>query len=175
MRFKTFLSSRTRRPHYIVYFLIAFGFVSILGAENQVKGNFTVAGKPIPITHVYAFAEKGFFDPSKDDVVVLMCDAEVPPAGVRDPFERRALYKSGKLHCVQQTINSEKQVIQFKVEDSHFQMPESGGSTYQVFEAKTFDAKTIVGRSYTKSPQKSFEDVPYTYDITFSAAIEPKK
>jgi len=163
VRFNTFL------------LLIAFGFVSILGAENQVKGNFTVAGKAFPITHVYAFAEKGFFDPTKDDVVVLLCDAAVPAAGVRDPFERRDLVKADKLHCVQQTINSEKQVIQFKVEDSHFKMPEAGGSTYQVFEAKTFDAKTIAGRSYTKSEQKSFEDVPYTYDITFSASIEPKK
>jgi hypothetical protein len=163
MRFKTF------------FLLFAFGFVSILSAENQVRGNFTVAGNAIPITHVYAFATKGFFDPTKDDIVVLMCDAAVPAAGIRDPFERRDLYKAGKLHCVQQTINSEKQVIQFKVEDSHFQMPEAGGSTYQVFEAKTFDAKTIAGRAYTKSPQKSFEDIPYTYDITFSAAIEPKK
>ena len=37
------------------------------------------------------------------------------------------------------------------------------------------DGKTIAGRARTKSPQKSFKDVPYTYDITFSAAIEPKK
>ena len=156
----------------IVFLMIA---ISPLFAANEVKGVFTVGGKETKITQVYAFAEKGFFDPQKDDVVVLMCDAAVPPAGVRDYFERRDLVKAGKLHCVQQIINSENQVIQFKVEDSHFQMPESGGSTEQLFESKKRDAKTIAGRAYTRSEQKSFEDVPYTYDITFSAAIEPKK
>jgi len=54
-------------------------------------------------------------------------------------------------------------------------MGENGGSTEHVFEAQTFDGKTIAGRARTKGPQKSFKDVPYIYDITFSAAIEPKK
>ena len=152
-----------------------FLFAVFVFAENQVKGTFTVDGKPTEITKVYAFAQKGFFDPAKDDVIVLMCDATVPDAGIRDYFERRDLVKAGKLHCVQQTINSEGQVINFKVEDSRFQMPESGGSTEQLFEKKTRDDKMIAGRAYTKSEQKSFEDIPYTYDITFTAAIEPKK
>lgn len=160
----------------IILLLTIFALSALpLLAENQVKGVFTVGGVAIKISQAYAFAQKGFFDPKKDDVVVLLCDAVVPPAGIRDPFERRDLVKAGKLHCVQQTINSEHQVIQFKVEDSHFGMPEAGGSTEQVFESKTFDGKTIAGRAFTKSAQKSFDDVPYTYDITFSATIEPKK
>jgi hypothetical protein len=32
--------------------------------------------------------------------------------------------------------------------------------------AKTFDGKTVTGRAYTRSQQKSFEDIPYSYDIT---------
>jgi hypothetical protein len=146
-----------------------------LMAENTATGTFKVAGKSYPITHAYAFAKKGFFDETKDDVVVLLCDADVPAAGVRDMFERRDLVKAGKLHCVQQTIDANKQVINFRVEDSSFSMAPSGGSTNQVFEAKTFDGKTIAGRALTKSAHKSFEDIEYTYDITFSAAIEPKK
>lgn len=144
-------------------------------AENQVKGTLTVGGKVHQITQVYAYAEKGFFDPSKDDVVVLLCDAAVPPAGVRDNFARRDQVKAGKLHCVQQTIDAKNQVIQFRVEDGSFGMAQSGGSTDQVFESKTHDGKAVAGRALTKAPQKSFEDIVYTYDITFSAAIEPKK
>jgi hypothetical protein len=53
--------------------------------------------------------------------------------------------------------------------------PPGGGSTEHVFEAKTFDGRNIAGRSRTKSTQTSFDDVPYSYDVTFSAAIEPKK
>ncbi len=143
--------------------------------ENHAEGTFTVDGKPIQITQVYAFAQRGFFDPKSQDVVVLLCDAPVSPASVRDNFERRDLVKAGKLHCVQQTIDKNKQVIQYTIQDSHFGMAVSGGSTEQVFEAKTFDGKTIAGRARTKSPQKSFDDVPYSYDITFSATIEPPK
>jgi hypothetical protein len=147
----------------------------LFAESNHAKGLLTVDGKPLTITQAYAFAQKGFFDPTKDDVVVLLCDATVSPEAVRDPFARRDLVTAGKLHCVQQTINSEHQVINFKVEDSHFKMPETGGSTEQVFEPKDFAATNISGRAFTKSPQKSFDDVPYTYDITFNATIEPKK
>lgn len=160
---------------WLVALMIACIPVSVAMAANQATGTLTVGGKAIKIMQVYAFAQTGFFDAKKDDVVVLLCDAAVPPAGVRDMFERRDLVKAGKLHCVQQTINSEHQVINFRVEDSHFKMAESGGSTEQLFEAKTFDGKTAAGRAYTRSPQKSFEDIPYTYDITFSTAVEPKK
>lgn len=164
-----------KRILFVVLILVLWLPMSYAFAENQAKGTFTVGGKPINITQVYAYAVPGTFDPKKDDVVVLLCDAAVPAAGVRDMFERRDLVKAGKLHCVQQTISSNHEVINFRVEDSRFQMPETGGSTEQRFEAKTLDAKTVAGRAFTRSPQKSFEDVPYTYDITFSAAIEAKK
>jgi len=144
-------------------------------AENRVTGELVVDGKPVEITHVYAFARKGFFDETKQDVVVLMCDAPVAPEAVRDPFARMDLVKAGKLHCVEQTIDESGQVINYKVQHGRFGVPEGGGSTYHVFEPKTFDGKTAAGRARTTEPQKSYDDVPYTYDITFSAAIEPKK
>ena len=166
------MSQRTRIGGFLA--VIALAGSAAASAENHASGTFTVDGKPIQITQAYAWATKGFFGP-KDDTVVLLCDAAVPPAGVRDPFARRDLVKAGKLHCVQQTIDAAKQVIQFRVEHSLFKMTESGGSTEQVFDATTLDGKTVAGKSRTKSPQKSFDDLPYSYDITFSAAIEPKK
>ncbi len=145
-------------------------------AQNKVEGKLEVKGQPIALTRVYAYAVEGFFDKKKQDVTVLFCDAEVPAAAVRDAFARKALVDSGKLHCVQQVINTEKQVINFEVRDGRFGARQpGGGSTEHVFEAKTFDGKTIAGRSRTKSPQTSFDDVPYSYDISFSAAIEPRK
>lgn len=148
---------------------------SATAAENQVTGSLTVDGKPVALTHVYALAQKGFFDPKKQDVVVLFCDGEVPPPAVADDFARRELVRAGKLHCVRQTIDADKQVINYAVETDRFKHPEGGGSTEHVFEAKTFDGKTAAGHSWTRSPQKSFDDVPYAYDVTFTAGIEPKK
>ena len=144
-------------------------------AEDHVQGQLVVDGKAVEITSVHAFAQKGFFDDKKQDVVVVMCDAPVPPDALRDPFARMELVKAGKLHCIEQTIDAGRQVINYKVQHNRFGMPEGGGSTYHVFEAKTFDGKTAAGRSRTTEPQKSFDDVPYSYDVTFSAAIEPMK
>jgi hypothetical protein len=160
--------------------IIALGILALCmapaGAQNHAEGKLTVAGKTVAITQVYAYAQEGFFDKKKQDIVVLLCDTAIPPKTARDVFARHDLFVSGKAHCVQQTINTEKQVINFEVGHEAFgRRGEGGGSTEQVFEAKTFDGKTIVGRAFTRSPQKSFDDVPYTYDITFSAAIEPKK
>jgi hypothetical protein len=152
-----------------------FFAVAAAAAKSRVEGWLVVDGKAVEMTHVYAFAQKGFFDEKKQDVVVLFCDAPVAPAQVRDPYARMDLVKAGKLHCVEQTIDESGQVINYKVQDARFGVPEGGGSTEHVFEPKTFDGRTAAGRSRTISPQKSYDDVPYEYDITFSAPIEPKK
>jgi hypothetical protein len=145
-------------------------------AQGHAEGKLIVAGKPVAITQAYAYAIEGFFDKKKQDVVLLLCDTAIPPATARDVFARKALFVAGKAHCVQQTIDTDKQVINFEIGHEGFgRRGEGGASTEQVFEATTFDGKTIAGRARTKSPQKSFDDVPYTYDITFSAPIQPKK
>ena len=142
-------------------------------AEDLAKGTLVVEVKAIEITRVYAYARPGFFDKRKQDVVVLLCDAPVPAEAVRDVFGLAKLVDAGALHCVQQTINTEKQVINFEVRHKRFSMPVSGGSSAHVFEAKTFSENTISGRARTTAPQKSFDDVPYSYDITFTAAFDP--
>ncbi len=144
-------------------------------AQNHAAGSLVVEGKPIAISQVYAFAQQGFFDDKKQDVVILLCDAPVPPAAIRDEFARADLVKAGKLHCIEQTIDADRQVINYKVQHDRFHRPEGGGSTEHRFDATTFDGKTIAGRAWTRSPQKSFDDVPYSYDVTISAAIEPRK
>ena len=142
-------------------------------AENFAKGKLVVDGKALEITQVYAYAQPGFFDKKKQDVVVLMCDATVPAKSVRDYFEISKLIETGSLHCVRQIINAEKQVINYEVMHKGFGMQESGGSSYHVFDVKTFDTSKIEGRARTTSPQKSFKDIPYGYDITVTASIEP--
>jgi hypothetical protein len=160
----------------LVALAIAALAMAPVSAQNRAEGKLDVDGKPVAITQVYAYAKEGFFDKKKQDVVVLLCDAPVPAPALRDVFAYKDLIATGKVHCVRQTIDAEKHVINFDVGHERFgSMGENGGSTEHVFEPQTFDGKTIAGRARTKSPQKSFKDVPYTYDITFSAAIEPKK
>jgi len=161
----------TSRIAFLFSLLVALIAAAPAVAENEVHGNLVVEGKTIEIHHVYAYAEKDFFHEDRTAVVVVMCDNELPEAAIRDPFERDELIKAGKAHCVEQTINQEHQVINFKVQHERFEGPASGGSTEHLFEATTYDGKTIAGRSHTKGEQKSFDDVPYSYDITFHADV----
>ena len=172
------MRERIARKHLlqVVALGVAASWMVPVAAQNQVEGKLEVDGKPVAITQVYAYAKEGFFDKKKQDVVVLLCDGAVPAPALRDVFAYKDLIATGKVHCVRQTIDADKQVINYDVGHQRFgSLGENGGSTEHVFEAKTFDGKTIAGRARTKSPQKSFKDVPYSYDITFSSAIEPKK
>jgi hypothetical protein len=69
-------------------------------AQNHAEGKLIVAGKPVAITQVYAYAQEGFFDKKKQDVVVLLCDTPVAAATARDVFARHDLFVAGKTHCV---------------------------------------------------------------------------
>ncbi len=168
------MSNRLPAPATLGAALALIAGVSVV-ARADVSGQFVVDGKPVKITHAYAYAEKGFFDPKKQDVVVVLCDAEVAPDVARDWMSRRELSKAGKLRCVEQIIDSDKKVINYKVQHERFKMPQGGGSTFHVFEATVFDGKTVAGRMRTTAPQKDFYDVPYSYDVTFSVPIAPLK
>jgi hypothetical protein len=172
------MKERIVAKHLTQLVALAMAALSIapVAAQNRAEGKLDVDGKPVAITQAYAYAKEGFFDKKKQDVVVLLCDGPVPAPALRDVFAYKDLIATGKVHSVRQTIDADKHVINFDVGHERFgSMGENGGSTEHVFEPQTFDGKTIAGRARTKSPQKSFKDVPYTYDITFSAAIEPKK
>jgi hypothetical protein len=81
---------------------------------------------------------------------------------------------AGKLHCLEVTIDAAKAPISVTLRHSALKMPQSGGSSYEVFEAKTFGGKTIAGRFYRRQQGMTFDDVPYTYDVTFEAPNAPK-
>jgi len=145
------------------------------GEEGKAEGTLTVGKTPVKLVHAYAQAEKGFFDPKVNDVLVLLTDVPLTGAALTDSFERRKMEKEGKLRSVEAVINAKGQAINVTVRDKAFGGPPvSGGSTEDVFESKANDGKTIAGRLHRASPGKSFDDVPFTYDVTFSAPVAPR-
>jgi len=145
------------------------------GEDGKAEGTLTVAKTPVKLVHVYAQAQEGFFDKKVNDVLVLLTDGPLSGAALTDPFERRRLEKEGKLRAVEAVINVKGQAINVTVRDKAFGGPPvSGGSTEDVFESKTNDGKTIAGRLYRRTPGASFDDVPYTYDVTFTAPVAPR-
>jgi hypothetical protein len=143
-------------------------------ARAEVSGQLIVDGNPVKIATAYAYAIQGTFDPKTQDVVVVLCDVPVPPSAQRDADARIKVSKTGKLHCVEQTIEGDKTVLGFAVLHERFEPFLRGSSSYHKFEAKTFDGKTIAGRIRTSRPE-SFGNVPYSYDIAFSVPIAPLK
>ena len=145
-----------------------------MAADGKADGKLIVDGKPVNLAHAYAFAQPGFFDKKAEDIRVLLSDVPLTGKALDNDFERMNLTKQGKLHCVEVTIDAKKQPISVTVRHPSFKVSLSGGSTEDAFEATVFDGKNVGGRVFRKSPGKSFEDLEYTYDLTFSAAITRK-
>jgi hypothetical protein len=145
-----------------------------MAADGKADGKLIVDGKPVNLAYAYASAQPGFFDKNTEDIRLLLTDVPLTGKALEDDFERINLAKQGKLHCVEVTIDANKQPISVAVRHSLFKVTQGGGSTEDVFEAKVFDGKVIEGRVFRKTPGKSFEDLEYTYDATFSAAIAGK-
>jgi len=145
-------------------------------AQNHAEGALVVDDKPVSIAWVSAYAQEGWADAKKEDIVVVLCDSRAPATAISDSTVMKELVGAGKLTCIKQVINSDKVARDSEVWHKRLlSRPPRGYTSDQVFEAKTFDGKTIAGRARTTTVQKSFDGVPYSYDITFSAAIIPKQ
>jgi hypothetical protein len=159
-------------------FLCLIGLMAMssmaMAADGKADGKLIVDGKPVNLAHAYAFAQPGFFDKQAEDIIVLLTDVLLTGKALEDNFERINLTKQGKLHCVEVIIDAKKQPISVTVRHPSFKVSLSGGSTEDAFDATVFDGKNVGGRVFRKSPGKSFEDLEYTYDVTFSAAITRK-
>jgi hypothetical protein len=145
-----------------------------MAADGKAEGKLIVDGKSVNLAYAYAFAQPGFFDKQAEDIILLLTDVPLTGTALEDNFERINLTKQGKLYCVEVTIDAKKQPISVTVRHPSFKVSLSGGSTEDAFEATVFDGKNVGGRVFRKSPGKSFEDLEYTYDVTFSAAITRK-
>ena len=145
------------------------------GDDGKAEGTLSVAKASVKLVHAYAHAQKGFFNEKSDDVLVLLTDVPLSGAALTDAFERRKLEKEGKLRSVEAVIDAKGQPINVTVRDKAFGGPPvSGASTEDVFVPKANDGKTIAGRLHRAKPGASFDDVPFTYDVTFSAPVTPR-
>ena len=148
---------------------------STAGAADSVSGKLVVDGKAVELTHVYAYMDKTGNE-GKDAVVVVLADAAIPPEAVQDGYARNKLVSAGTLHYVELLVVSGKEV-HYEVQHKRFgmMMQPSGDDGDHVLEVRATDGKSVAGRARTASPQKSLDDVPYSYDATFSAAVAPEK
>lgn len=143
-------------------------------AADSAIGKLVVDGKTVELTHAYGYMDKTGNE-GKDAVVILLSDTAVPPAAVQDGYARKKLVSAGTLHYVELLILSGKQV-HYEVQHSRFgyMMQPGGDDNEHILEMKAGDGKSVAGRAHTTGAQKSVDDVPYSYDVTFTAAVEPE-
>lgn len=151
-------------------------FVAINGRvqaeEGTASGSLTVAGKTTPLKFAYARAAKGFFDKTKEDVLVILTDVPLSEEALKDEFARHHLAAEGKLHGVEVLLNAERQAIGGGL--LHEAWKEMSGyvsaTGMHVFTPKTFDGKVAEGMLATSKPS-DFMSKAFEYKATFSAPI----
>jgi hypothetical protein len=147
-------------------------------AAGTAKGVVTVAGKKLTLSNVYAYAQTGFFDKTKTDVVVILSDMPIPAVDGHTPDEvarNQAALEAAVQQFLSLTLDAEGQVISLRPQHKAFKIVPSGASSNFVFEKKVHDGKLVSGRAYSKVPQKGFDGEVWEFDVTFESAVAPKK
>jgi len=148
--------------------VLSMGMAAPQAYAGAAKGQLTVNDDTIELQHAYATAEPGFFDETKEDIVVFVSNVTLSDEAVLDMWER---HKADKF--VEVTIDADQDPISVKVNHPAFQASPSGTSTSFILELSTFDEKTVAGRFYSETEQEFFGTV-YTFDFTFQTEIQRK-
>jgi hypothetical protein len=146
--------------------------VSAAVLEGSATGKLTVAGKETPLRYAYARAEKGFFDPTKEDIRVILSDVPLTDQALDDDFTRNRMAQDGKLHSVEVVIDSEKRPISGVLRHPAFVRTQGFVSVSGMhrFEPKKFDGRFVEGKLATDRPGE-FMNISFEYAATFQAAI----
>ena len=165
------MSARARTP---LALLAAFGLLAApaaRAADGTAQGTITVNGRTTKLSHAYARAVPGFFDKTKEDVVVILTDVPLEAKALEDEFERIHMADAGKLHAFEITLDADGKPISTSFRDDGFKKASpSGLSSSDVFTKKTFDGKTVSG-SYKSDKQHEFFGDTYAFDVSFQAEI----
>ena len=140
--------------------------------EGSASGKLVVGGKETPIRFAYARAEKGFFDPSKEDIRVILSDVSLTDEALNDDFARNRMAQDGRLHSIEVVIDWEKRPISGVLRHPAFARTQGFVSVSGMhrFDPKKFDGRFVEGKLSTDRPGE-FMGVSFEYAATFQAAI----
>jgi hypothetical protein len=151
---------------------------------GKVTGQMVINGKTYKLTHVYARAMPGSFDPKQVEIQVILSDVAISAEDLASEENLEQLATDGKLHAValqleaDPTGHSRRRVLFNDIYDAAFNALQQPMrlSGLVVFETKMDNGKTIAGRHFMASPH-SFGDaanrVTFQDDVTFSAPVAP--
>ncbi len=162
--------SQTRTPQIVIGLMLLMGLASAPAmAKDFADGTLTVNGKTVRLIHAYAVAQKGFFDPKKEDVKVILTDVPVPAEVLSEDMALNDLALHGKLRGLCVVLDSEKTPVSGSIYHSAFKGSASVTGMHK-FRPKLFDGRTIAGTLAMAAPD-DFMGVTFQYQAVFEAAI----
>jgi hypothetical protein len=138
-------------------------------ASAMVNGSITVNGTKYELKNVYAFKESAKAD---SDLIVVLTDASVPMATVRDTFGLIHLVQDGKVHGLKLTLR-DKQCISGTILDTK---TVNGGGVWgnDMIEVDSIDNGSLVAHAFADKPHEMFGNT-FAYNFRFVTSIETPK
>ena len=148
---------------------------------DEVSGTFTVKGKTTNFAHVTCYWKPNFFDPAKKDLFVLFSDVPIPAGSIPkndDGISKIAsLVREGKVHALELHLSPVTRRLDEAENAAVYHVGLSPGrhgmSGMHVFEAKTFDARTVEATSRTEKEEDD-GGVRWRYEVRFRVTIPPQ-
>jgi hypothetical protein len=142
-------------------------------AAGTVKGSFTMNGKTVQLTHVYAFVRPDPFEEKKDVVAVYLTDAPVDEATLRDEFGLFEPARDGKVHAIEVRIDpATREITGGQLYHKDIESGSMSVSGMNQLDLKQLTAKQVGGH-LTAGPEETFDN-KWEYTADFSAPILPK-
>lgn len=140
-------------------------------AGASASGTVMVNGKLTTIRFGYARQVVGFFDPTKNDIEVVLSDVALTGSALTEGSARSTLARSGKAHIFEITIDADGKPVSTSFHHAGFTGPSpSGLDSTDVFTKQNITA-TAVGARYQSSAAHEFFGTTYTFDVTFRLPI----
>ena len=158
--------------NYLQILFLSIFMVSpnLLSAQiTNTEGKLIVNNELTELKFSYAAAQEGYFDNSKEDILVIITDVPLDAKEIEDSFERRLKVSEGTLHGIEVIINSDKEPISTTILHDAFKAPPSGRG-YEILENVSLKDEEISGKIFTSKPNEFF-GTTYEYSAIFHAAV----
>jgi len=139
------------------------------GLEGTVTGTLALNGVPATISHVWATAQRGFFDKTSEDIRLLFSDVPLSDADRADVFALIHLGRDGKARVLEVVLDKDGHPISGEIYAKEFDGHVSVTGMHR-FARERFERTAIAGRLYMEAPDE-FMKVTFMYDLHFSAPI----
>jgi hypothetical protein len=137
--------------------------------DAPTSGTLTINGSSVALKYAYASAEPAFFDKNGEDIRIRLSDVELRDEAATDVFAIVRLARDGAARVVEVTIDAKGQPMSGAIYAKEFNGMVSLAGMHK-FAPTRLERKVVAGRLWIDG-LRTFSNVTFGYDATFSAAI----